>query len=61
MLEALPGSLVVAIVLPIVARSGVVAVIAIAAAAAMMLLRRTGFLAVATGLVAAAIARSAGL
>ena len=61
MLEALPGSLVVAIVLPIAVRSGVTALLAIAVAAAMMVLRHNGFLAVVTGLMVAALARSMGL
>ena len=60
MLEALPGSIVAAIVLPIVAKSGPVAVIAIVTAAAAMLLRRNAFLAVAAGMMAAALARYAG-
>ena len=61
MLEALPGSLVVAIVLPIAVKSGAVAFLAIAAAAAIMILRHNGFLAVVAGLIVAGIARSAGL
>lgn len=61
MLEALPGSLVVAIVLPIAVKSGVTAFLAIAAAAAMMTLRHNGFLAVVTGLAVAVLARSMGL
>ena len=61
MLEALPGSLVVAIVLPIAVKSGVTALLAIAAAAAMMTLRHNGLLAVVTGLIVAALARSMGL
>jgi len=61
MLEALPGSLVVAIVLPIAVKSGAVAFLAIAAAAAMMILRRNGFVAVIAGLLVAVLARSAGL
>ena len=61
MLEALPGALVVAIVLPIAVKSGVTAFIAIAAAALMMVLRHNGFLAVVTGLIVAALARSVGI
>lgn len=61
MLEALPGALVVAIVLPIAVKSGVTAFIAIAAAAVMMVLRHNGFLAVVTGLIVAALARSMGM
>lgn len=61
MLEALPGALVVAIVLPIAVKGGVTALIAIAAAALMMVLRHNGFLAVVTGLLVAALARSLGI
>jgi uncharacterized membrane protein len=61
MLEALPGSIVAAIVLPIVAKSGPVAVLAIVTAAAAMILRRNAFLAVAAGMMAAALARSVGI
>jgi uncharacterized membrane protein len=58
MLEALPGAVVVATVLPIVAREGVPAALAIAAVGAAMLLRRNDFLAVLAGLAAAALARA---
>ena len=61
MLEALPGALVVAIVLPIAVKGGMSAFIAIAAAALMMVLRHNGFLAVVTGLIVAALARSLGI
>lgn len=61
MLEALPGALVVAIVLPVAVKGGVTAFLAIAAAAAMMALRHNGFLAVVTGLIVAAVARSMGM
>ena len=49
------------IVLPIAVKSGVTALLAIAAAAAMMTLRHNGFLAVITGLIVAVLARSMGL
>lgn len=61
MLEALPGSIVAATVLPIVARNGAVAALAIAVALAVMILRRNELLAVTAGVTAAAIARAAGL
>jgi len=61
MLEALPGALVVAIVLPIAVKIGVTAFLAIAAAAVMMVLRHNGFLAVVSGLIVAALARSLGI
>ncbi|MBI2317459.1 MAG: AzlD domain-containing protein [Betaproteobacteria bacterium] len=61
MLEALPGALVVAVVLPIAGKIGVTAFLAIAAAAVMMVLRHNGFLAVVSGLIVAALARSLGI
>jgi len=61
MLEALPGALVVAVVLPIAVKIGVTAFLAIAAAAVMMVLRHNGFLAVVSGLIVAALARSLGI
>jgi uncharacterized membrane protein len=61
MFEALPGSVVVAAVLPIVVRDGVTALLAIAAAVAVMLGRRNDLLAVLTGMAVAVAARTAGL
>jgi uncharacterized membrane protein len=61
MLEALPGSVVVATVLPIAVREGPVAGLAIGAAGAVMLLWRNDLLAVVTGMAVAAAARAAGL
>lgn len=60
MLEALPGSVIMATVLPVAVKGGPVAMIAIAAALAMMLLRRNDFLAVATAMAVAAALRAAG-
>ena len=57
-LDALPGTVVVATVLPIVVREGVPAALAIAAAGAAMLIRRNDFLAVLAGMAAAAAARA---
>ncbi len=57
MLEAMPGTVVVATVLPIVARDGVPAMLAIAAACGAMMVRRNDFLAVLAGMAAAALAR----
>jgi len=56
-LGALPGTVVVATVLPLVVRDGVPAMLAIAAACGAMLVRRNDFLAVLAGLAAAALAR----
>jgi uncharacterized membrane protein len=61
MLEALPGSIVVAIVLPIVARTGLAGFLAIGAAGATMLLARKELLAVGAGMLVAAAARYAGI
>ena len=61
MLEALPGSVVVAIVLPIVVKEGAPALIAVAAVIAAMLIRRNEFIALGIGLAAAIGARAAGL
>jgi uncharacterized membrane protein len=58
MLDALPGTVVVATVLPIVVREGLPATLAIAAAGAAMLIRRNDFLAVVAGMVAAIAARA---
>jgi uncharacterized membrane protein len=60
MLEALPGSVIVATVLPIVLRDGLTAVLAIAAAGAVMLIRRSDLLAVVTGMAVAAAVRAGG-
>jgi uncharacterized membrane protein len=60
MLEALPGSVVVAAVLPLIAREGLVAALAIAAAAAVMLVTRKDLLAVLAGMAVAAGARAVG-
>ena len=61
MLEALPGSIVAATVLPIVARNGLAVAIAVGAAAGVMILRGNSFLAVAVGVAAAALLRSGGI
>jgi uncharacterized membrane protein len=61
MLETLPGAIVVATIVPLVARAGAPGVIGIGATFAAMLLRRNEFLAVAVGLTAVALARVAGL
>jgi branched chain amino acid efflux pump len=60
MLEALPGSIVAAAVLPIAARNGTAAILAVAAAAITMMACRSSLLAVVVGIAVAALARSAG-
>ena len=61
MLESLPGAIVAAIVLPVIAKIGLVAALAVAAAAASMIVRRNELLAVAIGVGVAVLARSVGL
>jgi uncharacterized membrane protein len=61
MLEALPGSVVVATVLPIAVREGPVAALAIAAAGAVMVVFRNDLVAVVTGMAVAAAARAMGM
>jgi uncharacterized membrane protein len=61
MLEALPGAVVMATVVPILAREGIPAVAAIAAALVMSFIKRNEFLALAAGVAAGAAARAAGL
>jgi uncharacterized membrane protein len=61
MLQALPGAIVAATVLPIVVRSGPAAGMAVAAAAGVMVVSGNSFLAVAVGVAAAALLRAAGV
>jgi len=61
MVEALPGSVVIATVVPIAVQGGVPAMLAIAAAVFAMVVRRNELLAIAIGVVIAAAARSVGL
>lgn len=61
MLEALPGSIVAATVLPIIVNGGAVAVLAVGTAGAVMWIRRSDFLAVLAGMSVAAALRAAGL
>jgi uncharacterized membrane protein len=58
MLEALPGAVVVATVLPIAVHEGVPAVLAIAAACAAMMVRRNDLFAVIAGMAVAVLARA---
>jgi uncharacterized membrane protein len=61
MLEALPGSIVAAVVLPIAAKSGAAGMLSVAAAVAGVLLSGSTLLGVTVGIAAAALARHAGL
>jgi len=60
MLEALPGSIVAAAVLPIAAKSGIAAILAVSTAAITMIACRSALLSVVAGIIVAALARSAG-
>lgn len=57
MLEALPGSVVVALVLPVVVKTGPTGYLAVGAVIVSMLLRRNEFLAVAIGIAVATLCR----
>ena len=61
MLEALPGSIVAAIVLPVIAKIGPEAAIAAVAAAGLMVLLRNELLAVVAGVLVGVAARAGGL
>lgn len=60
MLDALPGSIIVAAALPVAVNGGVVVMVAIGAAMAVTIIRRNDFIAVITGMVVAAAARAMG-
>jgi uncharacterized membrane protein len=60
MLDALPGSIIVAAALPVAVNGGPVVVFAIAAAIGVSLLVRNDFIAVITGMTVAALARALG-
>ena len=61
MIDALPGSIIAAAVLPVVAQGGLVAALAVIAAMVSMWLTRSDFVAVITGMGVAALARLAGI
>lgn len=61
MLDALPGSIIVAAALPVAVNGGPVVIFAIVAAIAVTIIFRNDFIAVITGMVVAALARAAGL
>ena len=60
-LEILPGAIMAATVVPIIAKVGVAALIAVVVALASMMIRRNEFIAVGLALIAASVARAAGL
>jgi len=61
MLDALPGSIIVAAALPVAVNGGPIVMFAIAAAIAVSIVRRNDFIAVVTGMAVAAAARALGL
>lgn len=60
MLDALPGSIIVAAALPVAVNGGPIVMFALAAAMAVSIVRRNDFLAVVTGMGVAALARAMG-
>jgi uncharacterized membrane protein len=60
MLDALPGSIIVAAALPVAVNGGVVVMFAIGAAMLVTIIRRNDFVAVITGMAVAALARALG-
>lgn len=60
MLDALPGSIIVAAALPVAVNGGPIVMVALAAAITVSVIRRNDFLAVATGMLVAAVARVLG-
>ncbi|MGB3273919.1 MAG: AzlD domain-containing protein [Xanthobacteraceae bacterium] len=61
MLDALPGSIILAAVAPVAVNGGAVVMLAIGAAVAVAILTRSDFLAVAVGMALAAAVRALGL
>lgn len=60
MLEALPGSVVAAIVLPLVGKEGLPALLAVCTVIVAMIVRRNEFLAMGLGIAVAILARAMG-
>jgi uncharacterized membrane protein len=60
MLDALPGSIIVAAALPVAVNGGAVVMFAIMAALVVTVIRRNDFMAVITGMTVAALARAIG-
>ena len=60
MLEALPGSVVAALIIPVIAKEGLSAGVAMIAVALLMIWRRNEFLALAAGIAVAAGIRALG-
>jgi uncharacterized membrane protein len=60
MLDALPGSIIVAAALPVAVNGGLVVMFAIVGAMVVTIIRRNDFIAVITGMAVAALARAIG-
>jgi uncharacterized membrane protein len=60
MLDALPGSIIIAAALPVAVNGGPVVMFAIVAAMIVTIIRRNDFIAVITGMAVAALARALG-
>lgn len=60
MMDALPGSIIVAAALPVAVNGGLVVMFAISAAMIVTIIRRNDFVAVITGMLVAAAARALG-
>jgi uncharacterized membrane protein len=60
MLDALPGSIIIAAALPVAVNGGAVVMFAIVAAMVVTTIRRNDFIAVITGMAVAALARALG-
>lgn len=60
MLDALPGSIIVAATLPLAINGGLVVIFALASAVVVTLIRRNEFLAVAVAMIVAGLARAMG-
>jgi uncharacterized membrane protein len=60
MLDALPGSIIIAAALPVAVNGGPVVLLGIAAAVAVTIIRRNEFVAVITAMLVAAVARALG-
>jgi uncharacterized membrane protein len=60
MLDALPGSIIIAAALPVAVNGGPIVLLAITAAVATTIIRRNEFVAVITGMIVAALARAMG-
>ena len=60
MLDALPGSIIVAATLPLAVNDGLVVIFALASAIVVTIIRRNEFVAVAVGMTVAALARAMG-